>query len=237
MIGPGVNSLCIVVGALAGACIGNWVGEEFRKKLMLVFGCTSTGMGIFMIGKTQALPPVVCSLLLGVLTGELLRIEYGITALARKSAAFFGKFSGGGRAPVEHVQEQFSVFVVVFCASGLGFFGAMQEGLAGDHSLLLIKSLLDFPTALFITANTGAIIGVLAVPQFAVQALIVISAGFVGQYATATMLNDFSGCGGFIMLATGLRMCDIKQFPILSMLPALFFVMPLSALWSRFFPI
>lgn len=235
MTGPAVNSLCIVTGALVGTYFGNKMGEEFRKKLMLVFGCINTGMGIFMIGKTQILPPVVCALLIGALSGELLRIEYGVTKLAQKGAALFSRFGTANRAPLEHIQEQFSIFMVVFCASGLGFFGAMQEGLTGDISMLAIKSLLDLPTSMFIAANVGAVIGVLALPQFVVQALVLLTAGFVGQHATASMLNDFSGCGGFIMLATGLRTCGIMQFPILSMLPALFFVMPFSALWSRFF--
>jgi uncharacterized membrane protein YqgA involved in biofilm formation len=36
------------------------------------------------------------------------------------------------------------------------------------------------------------------------------------------------------MLATGLRICGIKAFPIANMLPALFIVMPLSALWLTY---
>jgi hypothetical protein len=49
------------------------------------------------------------------------------------------------------------------------------------------------------------------------------------------MLADFSACGGVIMLATGLRICGIKIFPIVNMLPALILVMPISALWARLF--
>ena len=131
----------------------------------------------------------------------------------------------------EGIQERFAVFTVVFSASGLGFFGAMQEGLTGDFTMLLIKSLLDLPTAMFIAANIGAVIGVLCVPQFVIQMAVLLSAGFVSHWATPAVLADFSGCGGFIMLATGLRMCGIVQFPILSMLPALLLAMPVSALW------
>ena len=52
---------------------------------------------------------------------------------------------------------------------------------------------------------------------------------------TPAMLADFSACGGIIMLATGLRICGIKIFPIVNMLPALILVMPVSALWARLF--
>ncbi|WP_304124219.1 DUF554 family protein [Mailhella massiliensis] len=91
MIGPIVNSLCILFGALIGSSIGKLLGETFRKHLMLVFGCINIGMGIFMIGKTQALPPVVCALLLGTLIGEMLRLEYLIMLLAHKISALFSR--------------------------------------------------------------------------------------------------------------------------------------------------
>lgn len=235
MIGPEINSSCIFFGALIGSYVGRLLGETFRRHLLLVFGCINIGMGVFMIGKTQALPPVVCALLIGTLVGEMFRLEHLIMMLAHKVASVFSRIGKKQRSSLEYMREQFSIFLVVFAASGLGFFGAMQEGLTGDPSLLIIKALLDFPTALFIAANTGAIIGILCVPQFLVQMLVLLSAGFVGQYTSPFLLDNFSGCGGFIMLATGLRTCGIMQFPILSMLPAFLFSMPLSMLWLHFF--
>ena len=48
---------------------------------------------------------------------------------------------------------------------------------------------------------------------------------------TPTMINDFKACGGFILLATGLRIAKIKEFPIADMIPAMILVMPISAFW------
>ena len=284
MIGPAINSACIVAGAVLGSLLARRVGSSFQKNIMLVFGCISTGLGIFMIGKAHAMPPIVCSLMAGTVLGELFRLEHIVVRLSHKVAGFFARRSArraarkaarmtaqaGANATVaasgtvtgaadagtpdaatsgtpgvatdparpsvsiEAIQEQFAVFTVVFSASGLGFFGAMQEGLTGDFTMLLIKSLLDLPTAMFIAANIGAVIGVLCVPQFVIQMAVLLSAGFVSHWATPAVLADFSGCGGFIMLATGLRMCGIVQFPILSMLPALLLAMPVSALWVHF---
>lgn len=75
----------------------------------------------------------------------------------------------------------------------------------------------------------------IAVPQLAIQSLLFFSAALLIPLASPTMLADFSACGGIIMLATGLRICGIKIFPIVNMLPALLLVMPCSALWSRHF--
>ena len=235
MIGPEINSLCILFGSVIGSSIGRLLGETFRKHLLLVFGCINIDMGVFMISQTRTLPPVVCSLLLGTLTGEMLRLEQLIMLLAHKISTVFGRIGKRQSNSPEYVREQFSIFLVVFAFSGLGFFGAMQEGLTSDPSLLIIKALLDFPTALFIAANTGAIISILCVPQFLVQMLVLLLAGVVGQYTTPFLLDNFSGCGGFIMLATGLRTCGIMQFPILSMLPAILYAMPITLLWLHFF--
>lgn len=233
MIGPFINSACIVAGALLGTLLARKMNDDFQKNIMLVFGCISTGLGIFMISKSHALPPVVCALMGGTVAGELCRIEAMVTRLSRAVGAVFARRGGQkGVMAGDAFQEQFAVFTVVFSASGLGFFGAMQEGLTGDYTMLLIKALLDLPTAMFIAANIGAVIGVLCVPQFTVQAMMLFSAELVSHWATPDVLADFSGCGGFITLATGIRMCGIAPFPILSMLPALLLVMPLSVLWT-----
>ena len=46
------------------------------------------------------------------------------------------------------------------------------------------------------------------------------------------MIGDFKACGGMIMIATGLRIAGIKNFPIADLIPAMAFVMPLSWLWT-----
>jgi len=38
-----------------------------------------------------------------------------------------------------------------------------------------------------------------------------------------------------IMLATGLRICGIKIFPVVNMLPALLLALPCSWLWTQWF--
>ncbi len=45
---------------------------------------------------------------------------------------------------------------------------------------------------------------------------------------SADMMADFSCAGGLLMVATGLRICNIKMFPVANMLPALVLVMPFS---------
>ena len=46
------------------------------------------------------------------------------------------------------------------------------------------------------------------------------------------IINDFKACGGFIMLATGFRMCKIKQFPVADMIPAMVLIFPIAIFWN-----
>ena len=41
------------------------------------------------------------------------------------------------------------------------------------------------------------------------------------------MMADFSAVGGLLLLAAGLRICGIKMFAVVNMLPALLLAMPL----------
>ena len=97
----------------------------------------------------------------------------------------------------------------------------------------LIKGVLDLFTAMLISASIGSVVGVLAVPQCAIQFALLFGATMLMPYTTPTMFADFSACGGIIMLGAGLRQMGLVQVPILSRLPGLFFVMPLSALWKQ----
>ena len=235
MIGPVINSVGIVSGAVLGAVGGSLLSHAFRKKINTVFACIATGIGVFMISKGNSLPPVIFALLFGALIGEACRIETGVMHLAFKAIDLFrrGKKKGPDISG-QSFRDQFAVVTVLFCASGLGVMGPMHEGIANDPSLLLIKALLDFFTAMVFAANIGGVISVLALPQFAVQTSILCMAQTVVPLITPTMFADFSACGGIIMLGTGLRQFGLVQAPILSMLPALFMVMPISFFWAKY---
>lgn len=51
-------------------------------------------------------------------------------------------------------------------------------------------------------------------------------------FPLTTVVNDFKACGGLMMLATGLRMAGISDFPIADMIPAMLLVWPASWLWT-----
>lgn len=233
MIGPALNGAALVFGSLIGGAVGPRLDKTLRQQIPLVFGVSALGIGVAMVVKAHAFAPVVLALILGATIGILVRVEERVQKLSAKSRKLVERVArpaeGVGQ---EEFLDKFVALVVLFCVSGMGVYGSLTEGMTGDYSLLVIKSILDFFTALIFASSLGFSVCLLAVPQFAVQAALYFGATLIVPLATPAMMADFSACGGMIMLATGFRICGIKPFPVADMIPALLLVMPLSWAWT-----
>lgn len=235
MIGPYINGAALLAGSVAGGLVGPYLNDNLRERMPMVFGCASMGIGVTMIVKVKFLAPVVLALVVGTLLGELVQLETRIQNAARSTQNIFNKFTQpkGGLSQQEYM-DKFVALMVLFCASGTGIYGALNEGMTGDPTLLIVKAILDFFTAPIFAASMGISVCVLVVPQFLIQGSLYFAASQILHLTTPDMLSDFSSCGGLIMLATGFRICGIKSFPIAAMLPSLIIVMPLSFLWATY---
>lgn len=236
-IGVIVNSCAVLLGGAAGALLGTAIPQKLRSNLTLIFGVASMSMGISSIVKLNTLPAVIFAVIIGTVVGELIHLESGIEKVARKiQAPISNMFSSNVSSGLsqEEFMEKFVSIVVLFCASGTGIFGALQSGMTGDHTILITKSILDFFTAAIFAANLGFIVSTVCVPQFIVLLGLFFCASFIMPLTTDIMLNDFTACGGILMLATGLRIAGIKAFPIANMLPAMILVMPFSYCWVNY---
>jgi len=233
MIGPYVNGLALVVGGVAGAMIGPRLGKDLRTNVSMVFGCASMGIGVVMIVKVHVLAPVVLALIVGTIVGELVRLEMLIQMAVQNVRGLLEKTSfGAGQSSQEDFFDKFIPLVVLFCFSGMGIYGALNEGMSADPQLLIVKAILDLFTAVIFASSLGIMVGILAVPQFLVQTALFLAATLIVPLTTPDMMADFSACGGMILLATGFRICGIKPFPVANMLPALVLVMPFSWAWA-----
>ena len=236
MIGPFVNGSAVVTGGLAGAFLGNRFSENLRTRLPMVFGLASMGLGVAMIVKVKFFPAVILALLLGTIIGELCHLETGVVRLATHARGFIDRFARPADPHLTHEAflGQYVAILVLFCISAVGIFGSLTEGMTGDPSLLLVKAILDFFTAAIFAAALGYSVAALAVPQFIIQVALFFLAARIMPLTTPDMIADFSACGGLIMVATGFRMANMRHYAVANMLPALFLVMPVSALWGRY---
>ena len=228
MLGPVINSAAIIFGGIIGASLGKYLPARVRQALPMTFGCAAMGIGVVLITKLQTIPAVVLALLLGSLIGELLQLERGIEKLSTKLRYFFDK--PNAKQPLLTSHEDFIQKYVALVV----LFGALTEGIIGDPSLLIAKALLDLFTAIIFAITLGYAVSLIAIPQLLIQAILFYLATIIQPLISNTMFADFSACGGILMLATGLRICNIKSFPIANMLVSLFLVMPISAMWLHF---
>jgi len=235
MIGPYINGAALLVGSIAGGCIGPRISREFRQHMPLVFGCTSIGISAAMIVKVQLMAPVVLAVILGTIIGEVVHLEATIQKRASFARGFIEKFSTpSGDIDQNEFLDRFVALVVLFCFSGMGIYGSLHEGMSGDPTLLIIKGILDLFTGLIFASTMGFSVSLLVIPQFIIQSLLYWSALLILPVVTPAMQGDFSGCGGIILLAVGLRLIGTKNLPVGNMIPALVLVMPFSWLWARY---
>lgn len=248
-IGVITNCLAILIGGFIGAILGEKVPERLRTGLPLTLGAASMGIGISFIVKMNTLPAVILSLVLGSAFGEIIkledRVEWCANKLCRPIERLFSKNKPSmkeanyeafdeleGTSSNREFMEKFLAIVVLFCASATGIFGALKEGMTGDHSVLLAKSILDFFTAGIFATTLGYIVITICIPQFIILLVLFFSAALIIPVTTPSMIADFTACGGIILLATGFRISGIKSFPVVNMIPALVLVMPVSYFWT-----
>jgi uncharacterized membrane protein YqgA involved in biofilm formation len=227
LIGPYLNGAAIALGGLGGALLSAYVPERLRVALPLTFGACSVAMGVVLISHVVHMPVMVIASVVGSAFGEIVYLEAGIGrigTLARRLVERVAKPRAG--LGHEAFLEQYVALLVLFCASGAGIFGALNEGMTGDPSVLTAKAFLDLCTAaIFATC----------IPQMLIQLALAYGAVLLMPLTTPAMIADFSATGGVLLVATGLRICGIKFFPIANMLPGLVIAMPVSALWTAFF--
>lgn len=235
MVGPTVNAGAVVLGCFSGFLVGKHLPDRIKKNMPLIFGCASMTLGISMISQIKQIPAVILALLIGSFLGELINFQ---AVLERFSKLLFVKLSKSGPSyhgmTFENFTTLFSSILVIFCFSGTGVVGALNEGLTGDPSLLIVKSCLDFLTAMIFTANIGFGLLLFVLPMFAVQSSLYLGANSINIYLTPTIIGDFKAAGGILMLAAGFNLMELKSFRLLNMLPSVFLVLVISALWSYF---
>lgn len=221
-----MNCVAIICGGILGASIGRRVPERLTRYLPDTFGLSAMLMGIYLMQNTEQLAAVVLALIVGAATGELLQLESRLTSGLCTIGTKFPAISRG-----DHASELISL-IVLFCFSGTGIFGAMNEAMTGDHTILLSKSILDFFTALIFGTSLGSIVALVAIPQSAIGLALFVCSSHIMPMISTVMMADFKGYGGVITLATGLKILRIKEFRIFNMLPGLIWIFLFSALFS-----
>lgn len=224
-VGVIVDVLSVVLGGLAGSMVGGKLSDHLKEQMNTIFGLCAMCMGISAVGLMRNMPAVVFSVILGTLIGLALKIGGTIQNLSGKVLDRVMKGAD------QETNDLMLTAVVLFCASGTGIYGALDAGMTGNHSVLIAKAVLDFFTAMIFACKLGKATALIGIPQGVVLLALFALAKVIFPLTTDTMIADFKACGGFILVATGLRMMKLKAFPVADMIPAMVLVMPVSYAW------
>lgn len=210
--------------------MGRYIPNKIKDFLPLVFSVCCLGIGISLIVQAKALSAVMLAVILGSVVGGIVDIDNGFKLCVDKVQAKLsqGKADGQSQATMSSMLS----LIVLFCFGTTTILGSLTEGLSGDASILIMKSILDFFTAMIFACTLKYLVALIAVPQFIISISLFLLATLIMPLVSPDMLSDFKACGGLITFATGIRMSGMKDIKSSNMLPALIFALPVSWLWS-----
>lgn len=225
-IGVIVNVAAVVMGGLVGSVMGDRLPQQLKDHMNAIMGLCALCMGISAVVLMKNMPAVVFAVILGTLVGLVLKLGEAV----RKGSALVLNKVIAHQDP--ETDELMLTAVVLFCISGTGIYGTLDSGMTGNHSILITKAVLDFFTAIIFACKLGKATVWIGIPQSVVMLSLFAMAKVIIPLTTPDMIADFKACGGFLLVANGLRIMQLKAFPVADMIPAMVFVMPVSHIWS-----
>jgi len=239
MWGTILNAFTVLAGSSAGLLIGNRLPERIRESVITGLGLVTMYVGISNAGETENVIVPLLSLVLGVITGELLRLDVRLERFAGWLQSRMGRRAGpepaleeAGPDSRQRFIEGFVTASLVFCVGPLAFVGSIQDGmgLASGFDQLAIKSTLDFFSSMAFAASLG--IGVLfsVFTVLGVQGGLAILGALAGEFMTDPMINEMTAVGGLILIGLSLVLLDVKKPRMANFLPGLLFAPILAPL-------
>ncbi len=238
MIGLGtmVNCGAIVVGGILGLLFGRFVKEQIRESLTMVCGISTLFLAV--AGAMEKMLSIqekglvsggamliVGCLAIGTLIGELLQIEKGFETFG----AWLKRKTGNGKD--QSFIEAFVTASLTVCIGAMAIVGAIEDGIAGDPSILLTKSVLDLIIIVVMTCAMGKGCIFSVIPVALLQGGITLLAGWLRPVMTAAALDNLSLLGSVLIFCVGVNLVWGKKIRVANMLPAI-----LLAVCAAFIP-
>ena len=220
MIGTLVNAGLVIVGGMLGTLVGSRLSERLRNSVMTVLGLFTIGYGLYSFLKTNNVLIPLGGMIVGTLLGEWWRIEELLSGFGEKIKNrvihWFPKTSHA------YFVEGFVTTSLLFCVGPMAILGSIQDGVAGDPSMLIIKAVMDGFAAVAFASTLGIGVVFSAFMILIYQGGITLLASFASQVFSANMIAEMTAVGGLILVGLALSsLLGIKKIRIGSFLPAL----------------
>lgn len=216
MTGTIVNSGAILVGSTIGIMAGRHLSERIKDIIMNALGLSVIILGAKMALEGTNLIAAIGCVLLGAVTGEVMRIESWVEYLGIWLKKQF-------RSDSSTFVEGFVTASVIYLTGVLVIIGPIQDGTIGDTSILYIKSMLDGFASMALASTLGIGVAFSALPVLIVQGSITLLASSLLFLKEPLILNAITATGGILILGIGVNLLDLKKIPIGNFIPAIFY--------------
>ena len=242
MIGLGtlVNTAAIVLAGVFGKLFGGRLKERHQDTLIKACGVSVIFIAIAGVmsrmlsvdgtaltsGRSVML---VLAVALGALIGEIINIEDGF----ERFGSWLKQKTGNAGDPT--FVDAFVTASLTVSIGAMAVVGAIRDGLSGDSSVLITKSILDFVIILVMTSSMGKGCAFSAIPVLIVEGSLTLLARLIAPVMTDAALANLSLVGSVLIFCVGVNLTFGKRVRVANLLPALvlavvFAFLPLSFL-------
>lgn len=221
MLGTIVNTIAILLGSVGGLFLKGGIPKRMDEAIMKALGLSVLFIGIQGSLKCTETLLLILSLVIGVVIGELLDIDRLLNRLGQTIENQFKKYSKGESS----IAEGFVAASLLFCVGSMAIVGSIQSGLAGNHEILFVKSMLDGITSVIYASTMGIGVAFSAAAVFLYQGLITLASGFLGSVLVTDQITNIGAIGSVLIMALGLNMLEITKIKVANFLPAVFIPM------------
>jgi len=216
LTGTIVNTGAILAGSFIGISAGKFLPERIKT-----IAVQALGLSVVLIGLKMALSgkePIVTigCVLLGAITGELIKIEQGTERLGEwlKTRA---------RSDSSTFVQGFVSASVLYLTGAMMIVGSIQDGTVGDASTLYTKALLDGVASVALSSTLGIGVAFSALSVLLVQGSITLLASKLLFMQNPDVLDAVTASGGLLIVGIGTNVLGLTKIKIGNFLPALLY--------------
>lgn len=237
MTGTIINCAAIIGGGIIGLLIKKGINKSYESGInnalgigVLIIGFNGVISSMFTVGDTGSVASsgeliLIISLVTGTLLGEMLHLDAHLNGLSDKIEQKF------------HLTEFTRGFVsstVLFCVGAMAIIGALNDGLTGESTVLIVKSTLDFTSSIILAASLGAGVIFSFIPTLLYQGGITLLAGYLNNILQGELLSQISMVGYAIILCIGINFIFPVKIKTVNMLPSILIPVVYSGIQTVF---
>jgi len=222
--GTWINVATVLFGTGLGLLLRGRLPLNMQQVITQGLGLITLFVGVSMADSLHKIESridgVILALLavvIGGLLGEWWQIEARLEAVGN---GLKDRFKGKGS-----FTEGFMAASLLFCVGPITLLGSLNNGLTGDNTLLLLKSVMDGLAAVALTSSFGIGVGFSALIILVYQGGVSLAAGLLAQSLPDPTSSPgvllMTGVGGLMILGLGFNLLELARIRVASLLPAL----------------